>query len=138
QLASQRTPLFPEWRLMDLDQEPNHILEAATPEGRFVAFTRSNVAYVRDRLTGQVTVESFRADGTTVADVAPGSLKLSADGRFLVFISSRDCATTGPSNTTGQNQACLRDRLTGQTRMVSVNAAGGASANSTRSVSFSP
>jgi RHS repeat-associated protein len=123
QLASQRTGLFPEWRLNIAGGQ----LEAATPDGRFVAFTSQSVIYVRDRITGQVTPESFRSNGA-LADVRVGSVRLSADGRFVLFASSRDCATIGPSNTTGRVQVWLRDRQSGQTRMVSVNAAGEASA----------
>jgi RHS repeat-associated protein len=133
QLVSRRLPEFPEWRLKDTGGQ----FESATPDGRFVAWINTGSIYVLDRSSEQVTLETVRPNGTP-AMVANFGAPLSADGRFLAFASSQDLATLGPGNTTGQMQVWLRDRQSGLTRLVSVNAAGAASSGTVSELAFSP
>ena len=128
-LASQRTPLFPEWRLMSSGGQ----LDDATPDGQFVSFSvpGGGGVYVRDRLSGTVEEVSSQPNG------APGSgsaSRISADGRFVVFMSSLNLATDGPSGS--GSQIWIRDRQTAQTRLVSLTPAGLAAGGSEPSSSI--
>jgi RHS repeat-associated protein len=114
-LASMRTPLFPDWRL----QNGGGTLTSATPDGRFVSFTSANQVFVLDRLTGSVDQVSHRSDGTPDTG---NTGQLSADGRFVALNSSANLASVGPSAT--GNQIWLHDRATEVTRLVSVTPAG--------------
>jgi RHS repeat-associated protein len=114
-LASMRTPFFPDWQL----QNGGGTLTSATPDGRFVSFTSANQAFVLDRVTGSVDHVSRRADGTP--DTGSNG-QLSADGRFVVLNSSANLASMGPSAT--GSQIWLHDRATDVTRLVSVTPAG--------------
>jgi RHS repeat-associated protein len=116
-LASQRTPLFPEWRL----RSAGGLLDDATPDGRFVTFSTygGGGIFVRDRTAG--TVEEVTVQPNGAAGYGTQS-RISADGRFVVFQSNLVLATDGSSST--DYQIWIRDLLTKQTRLVSVNPAG--------------
>jgi Tol biopolymer transport system component len=102
-------------------------------DGRFVAFESSaqnlvgqqefNIRediFVRDVVAGTTVLASVNSAGTGTAlnGVSTGP-SLSADGRFVAFISTGDDL----ANVTGQ-QAYLRDLLTGVTSAVSVSSPG--------------
>ncbi len=110
-------------------------------DGRFVAFTSgaSNLApgdtngfadfFVRDRLNGtteRVSVDSGGAqgDGDSYIQLTTGSI--SADGRFVAFLSAATNLVAGDTN--GWPDVFVRDRQTGTTERVSV-ATGGVQGN---------
>ncbi len=103
-------------------------------DGRFVAFVSdaSNLVpgdtngsldvFVRDRRSGttrRVSVSSTGAQANGFGSFAPG---LSADGRFVAFVS--DASNLVPGDTNGISDAFVRDRWTGTTRRVSVSSTG--------------
>jgi Tol biopolymer transport system component len=101
-------------------------------DGRFVAFTSNSTnlvsihtqgthVFVHDRQTGQTVHVSRRADGTH-ANVGAGSASISADGRFVVFVSFSDNLVDNDTN------RCLdvfvNDLQTGQITRVSRHTTG--------------
>ena len=112
-------------------------------DGRYVAFmsTASNLvvgdtngtsdAFVHDRLTGQTTRVSV-ATGGAQGNYHSSSPSLSADGRYVAFMSSANNLVTEDTNFA--YHIFVHDRLTKQTTLVSV-ATGGAQGNSE---SFAP
>ena len=110
---------------------------ALSANGRFVAFyseARNLVpgdtngqadVFVRDRRTGTTRRVSLGSGGSQSngASVQPA---LSADGRFVAFIS--DATNLVPGDTNGLTDVFVRDRQTGTTRRVSLGA-GGAQGN---------
>jgi Tol biopolymer transport system component len=107
-------------------------------DGRFVAFASAapNLvpgdtngipdAFVRDRLTGTTERVSVATGG---AQATPGTTSwgsidpaISADGRFVVFISDATNLVTGDTN--GLSDIFLRDRTLGTTVRLSVTSAG--------------
>jgi RHS repeat-associated protein len=135
ELASQRTPLFPDWRL----NSTGGALTSATADGRFVAFTSNSCVFVRDLHTGQVMPESVNPDGSLSVNSGYNG-RLSADGRFIVFGSNLSLASAGPQNVSGRNQIFVRDRQLGQTRLVSITPSGQPSLGNewTSEIAFSP
>jgi Tol biopolymer transport system component len=130
ELASKRTALFPPERLR------GGTLADVTADGRFAAFLSAaaivpNVPiefgphlYVRDRLTGQVSVEDVA--GGVAREGFPRAAQLSDDGQFIVFGSAASLdPNVGDPNRRGQ--LYVRDRQVGTTRMVTTTAAGQAS-----------
>ena len=102
-------------------------------DGRFVAFdseastlvpgdtnARGDV-FVHDRLTGQTTRVSVASDGTQ-ANEGSGLPAISADGRFVAFVSG--ASNLVPGDTNALVDVFLHDRLTGQTTRVSVASEG--------------
>jgi Tol biopolymer transport system component len=99
---------------------------AISADGRFVAFTSAarNLApgnaagagdvYVRDRQTGTTELVSVGIDGAG-ARSACFSPSISADGRFVAFVS--DAENLLPGGTRG-TMILVRDRLTGTTEQV--------------------
>jgi len=101
-------------------------------DGRFLAFasrarllssstgTGSSI-YVLDLMTRTLTLESPHTGGSLSAEDGR-SPSISGDGRFLVF----DWVGTpaGASDSTAHRQIMLRDRLLGETRMLSVDERG--------------
>ncbi|MEY4705499.1 MAG: hypothetical protein RL042_1704 [Nitrospirota bacterium] len=97
---------------------------AISADGRFVAFVSlatnlvtgvsGQQVYVRDRETGQTTVISKNSAGVvgTGSSSAPA---ISADGRYVAFVSTSTNLVTGASGT----QIYLHDRQTGQTTLIS-------------------
>jgi Tol biopolymer transport system component len=97
---------------------------AISADGRFVAFVSPSTnlvtgvsgqqVYVRDRETGQTTVISKSSAGVvgTGSSSAPA---ISADGRYVAFVSTSANLVTGASGT----QIFLHDRQAGQTTLIS-------------------
>ena len=106
---------------------------ALSANGRFVAFqtAASNLVqgdtndqddvFVYDRLTRKITRISVDSNGNqgTRNSVFP---VLSADGRFVAFLSSADNLVPGDTN--GADDVFVHDRLKGKTTRVSVDSAG--------------
>lgn len=98
-------------------------------DGRYVAFgsRASNLVaadtngagdiFVHDRQTGQTTRVSIASDGTQGNDHS-GSPSISADGRYVAFLSSASNLVS--SDTNGKVDVFVHDRQTGQTTRVSV------------------
>ena len=93
-------------------------------DGRLVAFVSlaTNLVtgvsgqqiYVRDRQTGQTTVISKSSVGVVGTGVSSAPA-ISADGRYVAFVSTSTNLVTGVSGT----QIYLHDRQTGQTTLIS-------------------
>ena len=106
--------------------EGNGVSNAPTmsADGRFVAFVSqaTNLAmgvsgqqiYVRDRQTNQTTVISKSSTGV-IGDGASSAPAISADGRFMAFVSASTNLVAGVSGT----QIYVHDQQTGQTTLVS-------------------
>jgi len=109
---------------------------ALSADGRFVAFkssatnlvpgdnNRADDVFVRDRQTGiteRVSVASDSMQGNREAWFL-GPPALSADGRFLAFIS--EASNLVPGDTNGTPDVFVHDRQTGATQRVSVDSAG--------------
>lgn len=130
QLASQRSSFLPREELK------GGALADVTADGRYVAFLASAPLiadvpiefgphlYVRDRVSGQVTVEDVA--GGVARDGSPRAAQLSDDGRFIVFgsVASLDSNVPDPNR---RGQLYLRNRDTGATQMVTVTTASQAS-----------
>jgi len=106
---------------------------AVSADGRYVAFSSyatnlvagdTNAAedvFVRDRQSG--TTERVSVDSAGVEVDFGGSVPtLSADGRYVTFVSS--ASNLVPGTTNGWYQIYLHDRQTGATERVSVDSAG--------------
>lgn len=78
--------------------------------------------YLRDLVTGAVTLVSHNAAGTDSANAGSGQPVFSADGTKLAFESSAN--DLGPADAGVDNDVYVRDLVTGATTLVSVNAAG--------------
>jgi hypothetical protein len=104
---------------------------AISADGRYVAFRSSANFFVRDMQTGVtrlVTANRSGAGGNGPADDrAENDLAISADGRFVAFVSSASDLVEGDNNS--RQDVFVRDTQTNTTRLVSVNAAGTASGN---------
>jgi len=109
---------------------------AISQDGRFVVFTNdgSNLVdgdtngsfdvFVRNTVTGttrRVSVSSneTQAEGHEGEPIGTGSLTISADGRYVAFMS--DASNLVPGDTNGRSDVFVRDRATGTTRRVSVS-----------------
>jgi Tol biopolymer transport system component len=79
--------------------------------------------YVLDRSTGHLTLESGGRDGG-VANGDSGSPDISADGRYVVFVSSAG-NLADPQIAPGVPRVFLRDREQATTRLLSTSANGG-------------
>jgi Tol biopolymer transport system component len=134
ELASARSPLLPSQVLSPTGIES---LQDMTPDGRYVAFvtpagdllsplptTAFNV-WVRDRQTGAVDLVSAQSNGGDGGGRGP--VRMSADGRFVAFVSTNPALDGSASFTTGG--VFVRDRVTGVTRLISRNTATNASPN---------
>src|SRR2546430_14712826 len=102
-------------------------------DGRFVASSsgasnlvaddtngRSDI-FVHDRMTGETTRVSVAADGAQGDANSIGTAAISADGRFVAFVSD---ATNFVPHAGSIRQAYVKDRLTGAIELVSVDRAG--------------
>jgi Tol biopolymer transport system component len=120
-----------------------------SPDGAKVAFTSnaSNLGatdtnntvdvYLRDLTTQTTTLVSTNATGTDSGNTFSGGfgpLAFSPDGAGLVFDS--DAGDLGPTDTNGTTDIYFRDLSTGVTSLVSVNAQGTDSGNSSSSPSL--
>ena len=74
--------------------------------------------FVHDRQTGKTTRVSIASDGTEGnGDVGyPGALSLSADGRYVAFISEASNLAAGDTN--GVADYFIHDRVSGETRLL--------------------
>jgi Ca2+-binding RTX toxin-like protein len=102
-------------------------------DGRFVAFhsDASNIVsgdtngkrdiFVRDRLTNTTTRVSFDSAGNQ-ANSESYYPSISADGRFVAFLSN--ASNLVPGDTNNRDDIFVRDRLTNTTTRVSVDSAG--------------
>ena len=112
-------------------------------DGRYVAFESSATdlttndnnypdsdVFVRDRQTGTTTLVSVNSSGTGTADNSSNTALISADGRYVIFLSRADNLIAGmPPSTTGTSQLFRRDLQTGTTILVSRDSTGAALAN---------
>ena len=108
-----------------------------TPDGRFVVFdsaasnlvpgdtNNTNDEFLRDRQTGTTVRVSVGAGGVQAAG-ASGQPSVSADGRYVSFVSEAANLVAGDTN--NNEDAFVRDLQTGTTTRASVGA-GGAQAN---------
>jgi hypothetical protein len=71
---------------------------------------------------GMTTLVSIASTGGQVTGAGSQSPSVSADGRFVTFIT--DAQTVVPGDTNGAADTFLRDRLTGETTRVSVSSTG--------------
>jgi Tol biopolymer transport system component len=93
-------------------------------DGRFVAFMAgvflahfaSPEIYVRDRQMGKTELVSVAVDGSPAHGASPA---ISADGRFVAFVSGADDLVPGDTN--GKSDIFVRDRQTGKTERVSAD-----------------
>ncbi|MGE0469387.1 MAG: hypothetical protein AB7L09_10130 [Nitrospira sp.] len=112
---------------------------AISADGRFVAFTswasdlvandnnEQMDVFVRDLQTGTTILGSVNLAGTGSGTGLSFGLALSADGRFVAFVS--DASDLVASDTNGEFDVFVRDLQTGTTTLVSVNTAGTNSGN---------
>jgi hypothetical protein len=104
---------------------------AISADGRFVAFVSnaSNLisgvsgmqAYERDRNTGKIVLVSSAMDGSAAGSESE-PLAISADGRFVAFVSNATNLVS--QNTNGLDEAFVRDVAAGVTYLVSVSNTG--------------
>jgi Tol biopolymer transport system component len=106
---------------------------AISADGRYVAFVShaSNLVngdtngdedvFVHDRITRQTERVSVSSSGTQGNDVSLDPA-ISADGRYVAFYSDADNLVSNDQST--WSDVFVRDRLTGQTTMVSVSSEG--------------
>jgi Tol biopolymer transport system component len=102
-------------------------------DGRFVAFdsAASNIVpgdtnnsfdiFVRDTLTNTTTRVSVDSAGNQ-GNTSSGNPSISADGRFVAFISN--ASNIVPGDTNDETDIFVRDRLTNTTTRLSVDSAG--------------
>lgn len=104
-------------------------------DGRFIAFSSRSTdlvpgltetngflsdVYLHDRVAGTTILVSHAAGAaTTTANEASGSTSLSADGRFLVFVSYATDLIAGQIDTNGGLDIFLYDQVSGTTTLVS-------------------
>lgn len=110
-------------------------------DGRYVVFRSdattlvagdTNAAgdiFVRDRLLGTTERVSV-ATGGGQGDLASWEPSISADGRFVAFMS--DATNLVPGDTNGRQDAFVHDLVTGTTERVSVSSAGAEGSNNSR------
>ncbi len=78
--------------------------------------------YYRDVAGGPVTLVTVNLSGTSVASGDSQSPEISADGRYISFLSTAEDLTTNVI--TGGNQVYLRDTVAGTTLLASVSSGG--------------
>jgi Tol biopolymer transport system component len=104
-------------------------------DGRYVAFlsgaanlvpgdtNNTTDAFVRDRQTGETERVSVNSDEGQ-ANSRSGDVAISADGRYVAFMSDASNLVAGDTNAPNQD-VFVRDRQTGETERVSVDSAEG-------------
>jgi hypothetical protein len=107
---------------------------ALSADGRYVAFISSAAnlvagdtgslsdVFVHDRQTGQTERASIASGGAQADGDSLGTPAISADGRFVAFMSN--ASNLVASDTNNVADVFVRDRLTGQTSRVSVSSSG--------------
>lgn len=108
---------------------------AISADGRYVAFVSdaSNLVpgdfnqypdvFVHDRITRETTRVSVATGGVQALGGASQEPAISADGRYVAFLSSATNLVTGDTNNSGD--IFVHDRMTGATTRVSVSINGG-------------
>ncbi len=120
-----------QWLQGDLD---------VSDDGRFVAFVSEapdlvagdnngrgdtgQDVFVRDTVAGTTQLVSVNKDGTGSGAARSGSLAMTADGRFVAFVSWADDIVPGDTNKL--SDLFLRDTQAGTTSLVTVNTGGAA------------
>ncbi len=106
---------------------------AMSADGRYLAFTADATnlvdgdtngvsdVFVRDRETGTTERVSVASDGTQANGHSP-SCAISADGRYVAF--SSHATNLVASDTNGQEDIFVRDRVAGTTEIVSLSSTG--------------
>jgi WD40 repeat protein len=103
------------------------IFPAISGDGRYVVFQSDSAnlvegvtnggVFVHDRVTGDTTLVSVSSEGTQ-GNSFSGWPSISADGRYVAFISLSDNLVEGDTN--GEFDAFVHDRMTGETTRISV------------------
>jgi hypothetical protein len=119
--------------------------QVLSADGRFVAFESlasdlvendtndANDVFVRDLKTGTTTLASVNSAGTATGNGFSFNPVLSANGRFVAFVSNANDLIANDTN--DAFDVFVRDLKTGTTKLLSVNNAGTATGNES---SFSP
>ena len=104
-------------------------LSSMSADGRYVAFgsTATNLVvgdtngssdvFIHDLVTGETTCVSVASDGTQ-GNNSSGGNSISADGRYVAFISAASNLVVGDTNDT--YDSFVHDRMTGETTRLSV------------------
>ncbi len=79
--------------------------------------------YLRDLVNGTTTLVDIDSAGTAAGNSSAGSPVISADGRFVAFVSNANDLTSA-GNPNGWSQVYVRDMKLGLTYMVSLDSAG--------------
>ncbi len=120
---------------------------ALSADGRYVLFeSYSDVlaaadtngmmdVFVRDRQMGANILVSVNAAGTASGNGASYGATLSADGRYVVFLSAANDLVANTTN--AYTSVFVRDLVAGTTRLVSATPSGGAASGSCSSASVS-
>lgn len=104
-------------------------------DGRYLTFYTSEAlvgsdtngfydTYLYDAVTDQYEVVSIDRNGNN-ADADSGYSAVSDDGRYVAFLSNASDLIAGMNNLTGNQQAYVRDRQTGETILISEAIDGG-------------
>jgi hypothetical protein len=103
-----------------------------TPDGRFIAFSEKagsngvySAVYLWDAQSERKILVSANLSGTISPNTFSDTPAVSADGRFVTFLSDAPDLATNATN--GSYQVYLRDTVSGTTRLVSVDRTGGIS-----------
>jgi subtilisin family serine protease/Tol biopolymer transport system component len=117
-------------------------------DGRYVVFESkaSNLVpgdtnntwdvFVRDRVAGTTERVSVASDGTQGNASIASEVSISADGRYVVFVS--DASNLVPGDIGGSRDVFLRDRVTGKTERISVAPDGSEANNDSIAPQISP
>jgi Tol biopolymer transport system component len=120
--------------LAGLEGNGNSASGSCSADGRFVAFWSyafnwvpqtygGAQVFVRDRLLGTIEIVSVSSAGATGNNYSGREgLAISADGRYVAFLS--EASNLVPGDTNAQPDAFVRDRQSGTTERVSVSSAG--------------
>jgi hypothetical protein len=107
---------------------------AISGDGRYVAFISNandlvpndnNIfmdVFVHDTLTGQTSLVSVGSDGVSGGNSFYSDVSISADGRYVAFVSNSSTLVAGDTNSA--NDVFVKDLVTGQVTRVSVNSNG--------------
>src|SRR3989449_9859856 len=103
-----------------------------TPDGRFIAFSEAtgpngtfSAVYLWDAQSGTKTLVSANLTGTISSNTFSDTPAVSADGRFVTFLSDAPDLATNAAD--ASYQVFLRDTVSGTTRLVSADLDGGVS-----------
>ncbi|HKI72966.1 MAG TPA: hypothetical protein VKA81_11345 [Verrucomicrobiae bacterium] len=104
-----------------------------TPDGRFIAYTEARGAggmgstdvYLWDAQNGTSSLVSANLSGTISSNTFSDTPAVSADGRFVTFVSDASDLTTNAMD--GSYQVYVRHVLNGTTKLVSADTRGGVS-----------